>query len=77
MFTTAGTQAKLARYYPNGLTEAQRYSRIVGSPEQVAAYYQSMVDAGVQHFVCQSQDAADVETFRLLAEEVAPRVAIR
>jgi hypothetical protein len=33
-----------------------------------------MVEAGVQHFVCQSLDAADTETFRLLAEEVVPRV---
>jgi alkanesulfonate monooxygenase SsuD/methylene tetrahydromethanopterin reductase-like flavin-dependent oxidoreductase (luciferase family) len=75
--TETEAQAKLAHYYPNGLTEAQRHSRIVGSPEQVAAYYQSLVDAGVQHFVCQSQDAADTETFRLLAEEVAPRVRCR
>lgn len=73
--TDADAQAKLAHYYPNGLTEAQRHSRIVGSPDQVAAYYQALVDAGVQHFVCQSQDAADTETFRLLAEEVAPRVS--
>jgi alkanesulfonate monooxygenase SsuD/methylene tetrahydromethanopterin reductase-like flavin-dependent oxidoreductase (luciferase family) len=74
--TEARAQAKLARYYPNGLTEMQQYSRIYGSPEQVAAYYQSMADAGVQHFVCQSQDAADTETIQLLAEEVAPRVII-
>ncbi|MEX1157884.1 MAG: LLM class flavin-dependent oxidoreductase, partial [Thermomicrobiales bacterium] len=47
--TEAKAQAKLARYYPNGLTEDQRYSRIVGTPEQVAAYYQSMAEAGVQH----------------------------
>jgi hypothetical protein len=33
-----------------------------------------MVAAGVQHFVCQSLDAADTETYRLLAEEVVPRV---
>ena len=72
--TEADAQAKLARYYPNGLTKDQRYSRIAGTPDQVAAYYRSMVDAGVQHFVCQSLDAADTETFRLLAEEVAPRV---
>jgi alkanesulfonate monooxygenase SsuD/methylene tetrahydromethanopterin reductase-like flavin-dependent oxidoreductase (luciferase family) len=65
---------KLAHYYPDGLTEDQRYSRIYGDPDQVAAYYRSMVAAGVQHFVCQSLDAADTETYRLLAEEVVPRV---
>lgn len=72
--TEAEAQAKLRRYYPNGLTEDQTYSRVVGTPEQVAAYYQRLADAGVQHFVCQSLDAADSETFQLLAEEVAPRV---
>ena len=72
--TEAEAQAKLARYYPNGLTEDQRYSRVVGTPETVAAYYRAMVAAGVQHFVCQIQDAADTETIRLLADEVVPRV---
>lgn len=72
--TEKAAQAKLAHYYPDGLTDDQRFSRIVGSPEQVAAYYQSLVEAGVQHFVCQSLDAADTETFCLLAEEVVPRV---
>lgn len=71
--TEAEAEAKLRRYYPEGLTEDQRYSRVVGTPEQVAAYYQELADAGIQHFVCQSLDAADEETFRLLAEEVAPR----
>ncbi|MGH9173546.1 MAG: LLM class flavin-dependent oxidoreductase [Vicinamibacterales bacterium] len=73
--TEAEARSKLDHYYPNGLTDDQRFSRIVGTPEQVAAYYQALVEAGVQHFVCQSLDAADTETFRLLAEEVAPRVA--
>ncbi|HUG13839.1 MAG TPA: LLM class flavin-dependent oxidoreductase [Thermomicrobiales bacterium] len=72
--TEAEAQAKLRRYYPDGLTEAQRYSRVIGTPEQVAAYYQSLVQAGIQHFVCQSLDAEDVETFHLLAEDVAPRL---
>jgi len=72
--TEQRAQEKLAHYYPDGLTEDQRYSRINGDPDQVAAYYREMVDAGVQHFVCQSLDAADTETYRLLAEEVVPRV---
>lgn len=72
--TESAAQEKLAHYYPEGLTDDQQFSRIYGSPDQVAEYYRSMIDAGVQHFVCQSLDASDTETFRLLAEEVVPRV---
>lgn len=70
--TEAEAEAKMRRYYPNGLTEDQRFSRVIGTPEQVAAYYQTLVDVGVQHFACQSLDAEDTETFELLANEVAP-----
>jgi len=66
--------AKRDRYYPNGLTEEQKITRIVGSPEQVAAYYQSVADAGMQYVVIQVLDAADEETFRLLGTEVIPNV---
>jgi hypothetical protein len=40
----------------------------------VAAYYQSVADAGMQYVVIQVLDAADEETFRLLATEVMPNV---
>lgn len=72
--TEAAADRKLRRYYPDGLSEAQKQSRVVGTPEQAARHYQGLVDAGVQYFVVQVQDAADVETFRLLAEGVAPLV---
>jgi alkanesulfonate monooxygenase SsuD/methylene tetrahydromethanopterin reductase-like flavin-dependent oxidoreductase (luciferase family) len=72
--TEAAAAAKLRRYYPDGLTEQQQATRIWGTPERVAAYYQELADAGVQHFVCQSLDAADIETFELLATAVAPLV---
>ncbi|CAN5548403.1 LLM class F420-dependent oxidoreductase [soil metagenome] len=67
-------KAKLDRYYPDGLDEEQKATRIVGTPDQVAAYYQEIVDAGMQYFVCQVLDAGDEETIRLLATEVAPRI---
>jgi alkanesulfonate monooxygenase SsuD/methylene tetrahydromethanopterin reductase-like flavin-dependent oxidoreductase (luciferase family) len=67
--------AKRDRYYPHGLTEEQRFSRVVGSPEQVAAYYQALADAGMQYFVVQVQDAEDTETIELFAREVMPRIA--
>jgi alkanesulfonate monooxygenase SsuD/methylene tetrahydromethanopterin reductase-like flavin-dependent oxidoreductase (luciferase family) len=69
--------AKRDRYYPQGLNEEQRHSRVVGSPAQVAAYYQALVDAGMQYFVVQVQDAADVETVELFAREVMPRIVAR
>ncbi|MCD6028891.1 MAG: class flavin-dependent oxidoreductase [Thermomicrobiales bacterium] len=67
--------AKVARYYPDGIPDELRASRIVGTPEQVVPYYQELVDAGIQYFVVQTLDAADQETIRLLAERVAPHVA--
>ncbi len=72
--TEDAAKEKLRRYYPDGLTEQQRSTRIHGSPKQVAEYYQTLVDAGVQHFVVQSLDANDHETFQLLAERVVPLV---
>jgi alkanesulfonate monooxygenase SsuD/methylene tetrahydromethanopterin reductase-like flavin-dependent oxidoreductase (luciferase family) len=70
-------QAKRDRYYPNGLNEEQQYSRVIGTPEQVAAYYQGLVDAGMQYFVVQTLDATDSETIELLAREVTPLVVAK
>jgi alkanesulfonate monooxygenase SsuD/methylene tetrahydromethanopterin reductase-like flavin-dependent oxidoreductase (luciferase family) len=69
--------AKRDRYYPQGLSEEQRHSRVVGAPDEVAAYYQGLVDLGMQYFVVQVQDATDVETIELLAREVMPRIVAR
>jgi alkanesulfonate monooxygenase SsuD/methylene tetrahydromethanopterin reductase-like flavin-dependent oxidoreductase (luciferase family) len=67
-------RAKREKYFPNGLTEEQTYTRIIGTPDQVVAYCTELVDAGVQYFVMQTQDASDTETIELLGREVAPRV---
>jgi alkanesulfonate monooxygenase SsuD/methylene tetrahydromethanopterin reductase-like flavin-dependent oxidoreductase (luciferase family) len=72
--TEAAARAKLTHYYPEGINEEQQFSRVVGTPGQVAAYFQSLVDAGMQYFVVQTLDAADTETIELLAREVIPRV---
>lgn len=72
--TEAEAIAKRDRYYPNGLTEEQKVTRIVGTPEQVIPYYQAMADAGMEYFVVQVLDAADEETFRLLASGVMPAI---
>jgi alkanesulfonate monooxygenase SsuD/methylene tetrahydromethanopterin reductase-like flavin-dependent oxidoreductase (luciferase family) len=74
--TEEAAQAKLAHYYPEGINEEQQFSRVVGTPAQVAATYQSLVEAGMQYFVVQTLDAADTETIELLAREVVPRVLL-
>jgi alkanesulfonate monooxygenase SsuD/methylene tetrahydromethanopterin reductase-like flavin-dependent oxidoreductase (luciferase family) len=72
--TDAAARAKLDHYYPAGINEEQQFSRVVGTPAQVSAYYQSLVDAGMEYFVVQTLDAADTETIELLAREVIPLV---
>ncbi|MBL8129627.1 MAG: LLM class flavin-dependent oxidoreductase [Chloroflexia bacterium] len=67
--------AKRDRYYPNGLSEEQQFSRVIGTPEQAAVYYQGLVDAGMQYFVVQVLDATDLETVELLANDLVPRVS--
>jgi alkanesulfonate monooxygenase SsuD/methylene tetrahydromethanopterin reductase-like flavin-dependent oxidoreductase (luciferase family) len=66
--------AKKATYFPDGLTEEQEHTRIFGTPDQIVAYCAELVDAGVQYFVMQTQDASDTESIELLGREVAPRV---
>jgi alkanesulfonate monooxygenase SsuD/methylene tetrahydromethanopterin reductase-like flavin-dependent oxidoreductase (luciferase family) len=66
--------AKRDRYYPDGLSEEQQFSRVIGTPEQAAVYYQGLVDAGMQYLVVQILDATDLETVELLAQELVPRV---
>jgi alkanesulfonate monooxygenase SsuD/methylene tetrahydromethanopterin reductase-like flavin-dependent oxidoreductase (luciferase family) len=75
--TDEAAQAKLNRYYPDGLTDDQRITRIAGSPERVIPYFQALVDASIQYFVVQIMDAADTETMELLAKEVVPNIKAR
>lgn len=72
--TEAAAEQKLRSYYPHGLNEEQRYSRLAAGPERAIAYYQSLVDAGMDYFVAQTQDASDTETFEVLARQVIPFV---
>ena len=73
----AAVAAKVARYYPNGIPDQLRPSRIVGTPEVAIAYYQALVDAGIEYFVVQTLDASDQETIELLAKRVVPNVRAR
>jgi alkanesulfonate monooxygenase SsuD/methylene tetrahydromethanopterin reductase-like flavin-dependent oxidoreductase (luciferase family) len=72
--TEEAARAKLRRYYPDGVNEEQQFSRVAASPDGAVAYYQSLVEAGMDYFVVQILDAADIETIELLAREVVPRV---
>jgi alkanesulfonate monooxygenase SsuD/methylene tetrahydromethanopterin reductase-like flavin-dependent oxidoreductase (luciferase family) len=73
--TELAAHRKLERFHPEGLTEVQKISRVVGTPESVAPYYRSLAEIGFRHFVLQTQDAADLETIRLLPE-LAARVTL-
>jgi alkanesulfonate monooxygenase SsuD/methylene tetrahydromethanopterin reductase-like flavin-dependent oxidoreductase (luciferase family) len=46
---------------------------VTGTPDQVAAHYQSIADVGIQYFIAQV-DSADHETLELFATEVMPRI---
>jgi alkanesulfonate monooxygenase SsuD/methylene tetrahydromethanopterin reductase-like flavin-dependent oxidoreductase (luciferase family) len=70
----ADVRRKLARYFPDGLDEIWRRAVVAGTPAQVVPYFRAYADAGMEYFVAQVLDAGDVETMRLLAEEVAPQV---
>jgi alkanesulfonate monooxygenase SsuD/methylene tetrahydromethanopterin reductase-like flavin-dependent oxidoreductase (luciferase family) len=67
-------KAKLDRYFPNGLTEEQTRTRIWGDPDKVIAYFRDLAEVGFQYFVVQVQDSRDVETIRLLGEQVMPAI---
>ena len=61
-------------YFPNGLTEEQTRTRIWGDPDKVIAYFRDLAEVGFQYFVVQVQDSRDVETIRLLGEQVMPAI---
>lgn len=77
---TAAVQAKLERYFPEGVE--QRYSGpwrnfvVAGTPTDAVAFFQGLADAGVEYFIVETLDAADTETIRLLAERVVPHVKL-
>jgi len=74
--TRSAIEQKVHHAYPQGLTEVQKLTRMIGTPDDAVRHYQALVAAGVQYFTIQSQDAADEETFELLAKKVAPRVGV-
>jgi alkanesulfonate monooxygenase SsuD/methylene tetrahydromethanopterin reductase-like flavin-dependent oxidoreductase (luciferase family) len=59
-----------------GTRRAQPSAFMIGDPERMVAYYQSLADVGAQYFVMQV-DSGDGETLELLAREVMPNVTTR
>lgn len=47
---------------------------LVGTPDDAVAHFQRLIDAGMQYFIVHTR--ADVDTARLLAERVLPRLSI-
>jgi alkanesulfonate monooxygenase SsuD/methylene tetrahydromethanopterin reductase-like flavin-dependent oxidoreductase (luciferase family) len=73
-------QAKLDRYFPEGLE--QRYAGpwrnfvVAGTPAEAIVFFQDLADAGIEYFIVETLDAADTETIRLLAVRVVPHVKV-
>jgi alkanesulfonate monooxygenase SsuD/methylene tetrahydromethanopterin reductase-like flavin-dependent oxidoreductase (luciferase family) len=72
--TEDAVAAKVRRYFPNGLDAFWGAYLIARTPAGAIDYFQSFADVGIQHFDAQVLDPEDHETFRLLAEHVAPAV---
>jgi alkanesulfonate monooxygenase SsuD/methylene tetrahydromethanopterin reductase-like flavin-dependent oxidoreductase (luciferase family) len=70
----ASVHKKVDRYFPDGMDDIMRKAIFAGTPASAIGYFQGYADAGMQYFVAQVLDARDDETFRLLAQEVAPNV---
>lgn len=71
--TTAEANAAFAALPPSLRLTSAGASAMIGSTESVIERYRSLRSAGFQYFIA-SVFGADVETVRLLAEEVAPAV---
>jgi alkanesulfonate monooxygenase SsuD/methylene tetrahydromethanopterin reductase-like flavin-dependent oxidoreductase (luciferase family) len=70
----AALDRKLARMFPEGVPARPGFL-LIGTVDEIAAYYRARAAAGIQYFVVQVIDNTDHETLELLAREVAPRVA--
>lgn len=68
----SAVQAKIARYFPQGLDQFWGAYLVAGTPEAVVRHYQAYVDAGIQYFVLQTLDPTDEETICLAAEQLLP-----
>ena len=64
-----------AKKMPTGATFDQFMARnAVGTPQDIAAFYNRYVDIGITYFIVYVNDAVGLRSLRLFAEEVIPRV---
>jgi len=70
--TPEALQAKLASV-PALTRERFAPSTVAGTPQEVVPYFRSLVEAGMQYFICFVYPK-DAETVRLLAEQVVPEI---
>jgi alkanesulfonate monooxygenase SsuD/methylene tetrahydromethanopterin reductase-like flavin-dependent oxidoreductase (luciferase family) len=71
--TAVGLPEKIERFLPLWVRDITRDTIVAGSPNEVIAHYERLVRAGLQYFIAFVY-GNDLETIRLLAEEVIPEV---
>ena len=74
--SAADLAAKIERYVPPWVRELSHDALVAGTPTEVIAHYERLVRAGLQYFIAFVY-GNDLETIRLLAEEVMPEVRRR
>jgi alkanesulfonate monooxygenase SsuD/methylene tetrahydromethanopterin reductase-like flavin-dependent oxidoreductase (luciferase family) len=72
--TETELQSKLKAIPPARLA-MWRSSSLVGTPGEAVAYYRALIDAGMQYFIAFVY-GNDIETPRLLMEQVAPQLRV-
>jgi alkanesulfonate monooxygenase SsuD/methylene tetrahydromethanopterin reductase-like flavin-dependent oxidoreductase (luciferase family) len=68
----AAAQAKVDAL-PDAQRQLHRTALVAGTPDDLGAYFQARVDAGIQYFVTLA-GGGNLETLRLLAEQVVPHL---
>jgi hypothetical protein len=74
--SAADVAAKIERHIPRWIRDLARDTIVAGTPAEAIAHYERLIGAGLQHFIAFVY-GNDVETVRLLAEEVIPEVRRR
>ena len=72
----AETQARLKEKLeaiPAHIRQGYATSTVAGTPDEICAYYQALVEAGVRYFIA-GLFGHDLETVRLLARRVVPQL---
>lgn len=73
--TRRDLDAKLRRYFPDGLDAFWGSYLVAGTTDEIITHYQAFVDAGINYFVVQTLDPRDEESIALVATQVASQMA--